>query len=136
MQSFWELGFEKENLIVDKLNNLLLVHVCQLFMVSQLSVFWTYQTGACGGKNKKFWRRKKKWNSKLGFCEFPVTLLHICTDYNIYALCHSAISQFRRAISTLSSSFLDTIWYTFTLDLEKKITICKKKNNNLGDWKK
>ena len=41
-------------------------------------------------------------------------------DYNIYALCHSAISQFRRAISTLSSSFLDTIWYTFSLDLEKK----------------
>ena len=65
-------------------------------------------------------KKKKQWNSKFGFCEFPVTLLHICTDYNIYALCHSAISQFRRAISTLSSSFLDTIWYTFTLDLEKK----------------
>ena len=84
--SFWELGFEKENLIVDKSNNLLLVHVCQLFMVSQLSVFWTYQTGACGGKNKKFWRRKNNEIQNLAFVNFrwPCYIYALITIFMLY----------------------------------------------------
>ena len=84
--SFWELGFEKRNILnCWKREQFPFGAFLPAVYGFQLSVFWTYQTGACGTKLWNFEEKTIKF--KIGLLWIsgePVTYMHWITIFMLY----------------------------------------------------